>query len=118
MKSSFSFTIIVAIIFIQVLTPFTEVYADHTVWIHNKVTAGTWTNAATVLENKKGNFDWHVPDNVQSYWLAFRVGASTEEDKWRGPFNNDGINVGTFMTSVQMESALTHKRKADEIDNG
>ncbi|EXX63653.1 uncharacterized protein OCT59_027390 [Rhizophagus irregularis] len=71
MKSSFSFTIIVAIIFIQVLTPFTEVYADHTVWIHNKVTAGTWTNTATVLENKKGNFDWHGDSgaiDIQGEW--------------------------------------------------
>ncbi|CAB4387449.1 unnamed protein product [Rhizophagus irregularis] len=120
MKSSFSFTMIVAIIFIQALTPFTEVYADHTVWIHNKVTAGTWTNAATVLKNKKGNFDWsgdagaidiegdwahtgyslNVPDNVSSYWVAFRVAASTEDDKWRGPYNNDGDKCWHFHGTI------------------
>ncbi|CAB5305960.1 unnamed protein product [Rhizophagus irregularis] len=95
MKSSVSFTIIVAIIFIQALTPFTE-------------------------ENKKGDFDWHgdagaidiegdwahrgyslnVPDNVKSYWLAFRVAASTEDDKWRGPFNNDGDKCWHFHGTI------------------
>ncbi|GBC06390.1 hypothetical protein RclHR1_00680034 [Rhizophagus clarus] len=91
-------------------------YADTHVWIHNKVTAGTWTNAAAVLENKQGDFDWSgdagaidiegdwahtgysltVPSNVKSYWLAFRVAASTEENKWRGPYNNDGDKCWHF----------------------
>ncbi|CAB4433639.1 unnamed protein product [Rhizophagus irregularis] len=118
---SVSFTIIVAIIFIQALTPFTEVYADHTVFIQNKVARGSYTEVAIVLENKKGDFYWngdsgiidaegawthtgyslHVPDNVNSYWVAFRVAASTEEDKWRGPINNDGDKCWHFHGTLE-----------------
>jgi hypothetical protein len=31
-----------------------------------------------------------IPDDIQKYWLVFHVHLSTEQDKWQGPFNNDG----------------------------
>ncbi|CAI2190145.1 4386_t:CDS:2 [Funneliformis geosporum] len=80
----------------------------HTVWIHNKVTVGTLTAAAATETNEGSGFSWYgpyidmhsenahkgyslyIPDNKATFWLVFGVSGSLQENKWRGPFNNDG----------------------------
>jgi hypothetical protein len=89
------------------------VCAGHTVWIHNKVDAGSYTLVAATPKNEEGPWNWSggiaqegdwahngysllIPDNVESYWLVFSVSGSTEDDKWRGPINNDGDKCWHF----------------------
>ncbi|CAI2168821.1 13164_t:CDS:2 [Funneliformis geosporum] len=101
-------TIIIAIIFGLVTSmTLTFIEANHTVWIQNKARIGVFTHAAATEENQQGHFNWNdggfanegewthtgyslnIPDEINTYWLAFQIGLSLEDDKWRGPFNND-----------------------------
>ncbi|CAG8478325.1 5496_t:CDS:2 [Funneliformis caledonium] len=97
------FSMLIAIIFgLLTSMALTLIEADHTVWIHNKVTAGTWTRVqASVVNGGDGTFtektrmahkgySLTIPDRVKKYWLGFGVTLSLEHDKWRGPFTNDG----------------------------
>ncbi|CAI2167229.1 17864_t:CDS:2 [Funneliformis geosporum] len=109
MKSS----IFIAIIFGLFMLTLIEGY---TVVIQNKVTKGTDTMVAATYGDEGGNFNWWhtndaivenfaeahsgynitIPDNVTTYWLVFGVDWSTEQDKWRGPFTNNGDQCWHF----------------------
>ena len=84
-----------------------NITAGHTVYIQNKLVAGTSGIVAGTID-KEDNFNWQindswaqdssrahagfslsVPDNLNTYWLVFAVGLSTEQYKWRGPFTNN-----------------------------
>ncbi|CAG8747872.1 103_t:CDS:1, partial [Gigaspora rosea] len=54
---------------------------DHFSWVYNNAFAQKSSVAHT-------GFTLHVPEDVESYWIIFGVDVSTEQDKWRGPFNN------------------------------
>ncbi|CAI2170751.1 13594_t:CDS:2 [Funneliformis geosporum] len=80
----------------------------HTVWIQNKVTVGTFTAVAATETGEKKDFSWYgpyidmqsenahkgyhliIPENITTFWLVFGVAYSLQENKWRGPINNDG----------------------------
>ncbi|CAG8692507.1 3381_t:CDS:2 [Funneliformis caledonium] len=97
------FSTLIAIIFgLLTSMALTLIEADHTVWIHNKVSAGTTTTVtASTVNGGDGRFadgseiahkgySVNIPDRVKKYYLGFNVEGSFEHDKWRGPFNNDG----------------------------
>ncbi|CAI2176900.1 14269_t:CDS:2, partial [Funneliformis geosporum] len=93
------------------LMPLTQGY---TVWIHNWASSGTITDAAATENNEKGHWSWThpaidnrgesarkgyhlvIPQNITTYWLVFGVASSLEDDKWRGPYNNDGDKCWRF----------------------
>ncbi|PKY41821.1 hypothetical protein RhiirA4_455488 [Rhizophagus irregularis] len=79
------------------------------VWTHNRVTVGTSTTVTATKENRnwdniiaqnsKFGYDGYsltIPDDIQTYWPVFEVHMSTEHDKWRGPFQNDGDKCWHF----------------------
>ncbi|CAG8528621.1 8997_t:CDS:2 [Funneliformis mosseae] len=105
------FSTIIAIVFSLLSMALMLIEADHTVWIQNKVTSGTWTNVSASVTNGGDSFnadgDWahngysvSIPDSVNSYWLQFRVAASTEDNKWRGPIPNDGDKCWHFHGTI------------------
>ncbi|CAI2169670.1 18179_t:CDS:1 [Funneliformis geosporum] len=90
--------------------------AGHIVWIQNKAWYGTHTFAAATFKCEGGQFDpdfkidlgdevahkgYHIeiPDSIDSYCLVFGVILSTEKDKWRGPFTNNGDQCWHFKGS-------------------
>ncbi|CAG8715807.1 13790_t:CDS:2 [Funneliformis mosseae] len=95
------FSIIIAIVFGLLSMTLMLIEANSTVWIHNKVTRGTWTHVSAA-ETKDGDSfdedgDWahhgysvSIPNSVNSYWLKFSVTLSGEDNKWRGPILNNG----------------------------
>ncbi|CAG8632433.1 4381_t:CDS:2 [Gigaspora margarita] len=79
---------------------------DHTVYIQNKLVRGTIAQVAARY-NDQGPWNWWTRpgafaygqstahdyfslsiSGVYVYYLVFGVDVSTEQDKWRGPFNN------------------------------
>ncbi|CAI2168829.1 5806_t:CDS:2 [Funneliformis geosporum] len=97
----------------------TLIEANHTVWIQNKARIGCYTHSAATKDNEAGHFDWNdggfanegewahngyslnIPDEISTYWLAFQIGGSLEDDKWRGPFNNDGDKCWHFTGTLE-----------------
>ncbi|CAG8822339.1 10729_t:CDS:1, partial [Gigaspora rosea] len=72
----------------------------HTVWIHNKLVAGTIARI-TASENFDGSqlivvdestahkgYSLWVPENYTNFWLTFYVVDTTRKSKVRGPYNN------------------------------
>ncbi|RIB07580.1 hypothetical protein C2G38_2045879 [Gigaspora rosea] len=79
---------------------------DHTFWISNHLVRGTIAQVAA-LRDRPDSWNWltkpgaiayghssaHDGFNLQisgvySYWIVFGVAESTEQDKWRGRFDN------------------------------
>ncbi|CAG8754642.1 10636_t:CDS:2, partial [Funneliformis caledonium] len=93
------------------LMPFIQ---GHNVWIQNRAASGTYTDAGATEHNQKGHWSWgshaidqqgasahkgyhlYIPENYTTFWLVFGVASSTEDDKWRGPINNDGDKCWHF----------------------
>ncbi|CAI2162697.1 19527_t:CDS:2 [Funneliformis geosporum] len=111
MKSS----IIIAIIFGLVTSITLTLIEGYTVWIQNKALRGTTTLAAATLTYEKDAWNWtdapdinsesgiahqgyslDIPNEIKSYYLVFWVFLSLRQDKWRGPFNNDGDKCWHF----------------------
>ncbi|CAI2168823.1 13165_t:CDS:2 [Funneliformis geosporum] len=110
MKSS----IIIAIIFGLVTSMTLTLIEGNKVWIQNKVERGCFTRAAATQIHDEEGWEWdkdgidnrgqwthngyylYIPEDVKTYWLVFGVLYSTEEDKWRGPFENDGDKCWHF----------------------
>ncbi|GBC09014.1 hypothetical protein RclHR1_08540013 [Rhizophagus clarus] len=99
MKSHLS-ALIISIIF-SLLIAFTSFTGGKTVWVHNKLTVGTWA-AVTATNDSDGIYniaqDWSVshngfhvdvPDNYPTFYLFFDVIVSTQDTKERGPFDNN-----------------------------
>ncbi|CAG8553772.1 7494_t:CDS:2, partial [Gigaspora rosea] len=83
-----------------------ELLYDHTFWISNHLVRGTIAQVAA-LRDRPDSWNWltkpgaiayghssaHDGFNLQisgvySYWIVFGVAESTEQDKWRGRFDN------------------------------
>ncbi|CAG8848921.1 45116_t:CDS:1, partial [Gigaspora margarita] len=80
----------------------------HTFWIQNKLVRGTISTVAARDNGDKSGWNWAtrpgafaynsksahtgysltIPADKSSYWMVFGVAESTEQDKWRGPFDN------------------------------
>ncbi|CAG8468115.1 14838_t:CDS:2 [Funneliformis caledonium] len=98
------FSTLIAIIFgLLTSMSLTLIEADHKVWIHNKITAGTQTSVQALLTNGQGGqfaskgaiahkgYSLTIPDNVSFYYLDFAVNQGISEPFTRlGPITNDG----------------------------
>ncbi|GBC04084.1 hypothetical protein RclHR1_00550029 [Rhizophagus clarus] len=93
------------------LIAFVSLIEGHTINVENKLVRGTWGLGAATDYLGSGNFDWDhdnsaidqnwsiahngfdltIPDdqNITTFYLVFGVSGSTEQDKWRGPFDNN-----------------------------
>ncbi|CAI2170274.1 14644_t:CDS:2 [Funneliformis geosporum] len=109
MKSPITIATVIGLIMLTLIE-------GHIVWIQNKALSGTSTCAAATLinegkhfsfEGRSDNIDAHcetahtgyslnITDDKRSYWLVFGVSWSTEENKWRGPYTNDGDKCWHF----------------------
>ncbi|CAG8762613.1 1183_t:CDS:2, partial [Funneliformis caledonium] len=107
MKFSTLIAIIFGLLTSMALTP---IKADHKVWIHNKVMAGTHTFVTASLTNGEGgqfaskdaiafkDYSLTIPDNVSTYYLDFAVEKGIS--KQRGPITNDGDKCYRFHDNV------------------
>ncbi|RGB34760.1 hypothetical protein C1646_700966 [Rhizophagus diaphanus] len=95
MKSHPLLTLIISIIFILIV--FISITEGHTVWVHNKLVAGTWAAQSSIAHN---GFHLAIPDNIAMYYLYLEAIGSTEDTKIRGPISNDKDNCWHFHGSL------------------